>query len=153
MTKAKSACLRSQENLCRDLLVSGLVSCFADAVKWTMYCFLQAFHSPRASSDSNKHPVPLRNVCVGTLGWWVLGYAFAYGGGINRFIGTTNFLGEGFYTKDASGNILAPGCANNACQSTALAWFFQWLDINLGLCLISSTVSTLWGLLKSTRTI
>ena len=62
----------------------------------------------------------------------MLGYAFAYGGGINRFIGTTNFLGEGFYTKDASGNILAPGCANNACQSTALAWFFQWLGTDLG---------------------
>ena len=70
----------------------------------------------------------------------MLGYAFAYGGGINRFIGTTNFLGEGFYTKDASGNILAPGCANNACQSTALAWFFQWLGTDVGWLLISLIV-------------
>ncbi|CAE7209121.1 amtB [Symbiodinium microadriaticum] len=95
----------------------------------------------RSKNASNVLMKNLVNVCVGTLGWWVLGYAFAYGGGINRFIGTTNFLGEGFYTKDASGNILAPGCANNACQSTALAWFFQWAFCTAGATIVSGAVA------------
>ncbi|CAE7824004.1 amt-1, partial [Symbiodinium sp. CCMP2456] len=54
-----------------------------------------------------------------TLGCWILGYAFAYGGGINRFLGTSNFLGEGFYTRDASGNILDPGPGWAFCTAGA----------------------------------
>ena len=81
----------------------------------------------RSKNASNVLMKNLVNVCVGTLGWWILGWAFAYGAGINRFIGTTGFLGEGFYTKDAAGTIIPLSCANNACQSTMLSWFFQWL--------------------------
>ena len=88
--------------------------------------------SCRSKNASNVLMKNLVNVCVGTIGWWVLGYAFALGSGINRFVGTTGFLGEGFYTKDASGNIVPLSCAGNACQSTMLMWFFQWAFCTAG---------------------
>lgn len=42
-------------------------------------------------------------VCVGTLGWWFLGWGFAYGtqDGTKLF-GSTGWAGDGFYTKDAT---------------------------------------------------
>ena len=88
--------------------------------------------SCRSKNASNVLMKNLVNVCVGTLGWWVLGWGFAYGGGINRFIGTTGFLGEGFTTKDTSGNFMPVDCADYACQSTMLSWFFQWAFCTAG---------------------
>eukprot|EP00435_Cladocopium_sp_Y103_P033540 s3780_g8.t1 len=43
----------------------------------------------------------LVNVCCGTLGWWSIGWALAYGAqNGNGFIGTDGFFGFGFYTRD-----------------------------------------------------
>ena len=65
-------------------------------------------------------------VSVGTLGWWMFGWALAYGSQVGSFIGTDGFFGLGFYTKDASGNIVPVECDDGNCQSTMLSWFFQW---------------------------
>ena len=63
---------------------------------------------------------------VGTLGWWIFGWGFAYGSQAGSFIGTDGFFGLGFYNKDASGNIVPVECEDGNCQSTMLSWFFQW---------------------------
>ena len=59
----------------------------------------------RAKNASNVLMKNLVNVCVGTIGWWVLGWGLAYGSkqGTELF-GGSGFLGEGFYTRDASGH-------------------------------------------------
>ena len=68
----------------------------------------------------------LTNVSVGTLGWWIFGWAFAYGSHTGSFIGTNGFFGLGFYNNDSSGNIAAVECEDENCQSTMLSWFLQW---------------------------
>ena len=75
-------------------------------------------------------------VCVGTLGWWVFGWAFAYGSQgtpANGFIGTDGFFGIGFYTVDATTGVISPlaSCDADGCQSTMLSWFFQRLGSGL----------------------
>ena len=85
----------------------------------------------RAKNASNVLMKNLVNVCCGTLGWWSLGWAFAYGGAAeNGFIGTTGFFGTGFYTQDSTTGIITPvTCdeSSDGCQSTMLSWFFQWV--------------------------
>ncbi|CAJ1443112.1 unnamed protein product, partial [Effrenium voratum] len=79
--------------------------------------------SCRAKNASNVLMKNLVNVCVGTLGWWLTGWAFAYGtqSGTALF-GSSGFVGEGFYTKDASGKITPVTCTSEGCQSTMLSW-------------------------------
>ena len=72
------------------------------------------------------HGTTTTQVSVGTLGWWMFGWALAYGSQVGSFIGTDGFFGLGFYTKDASGNIVPVECDGGNCQSTMLSWFFQW---------------------------
>ena len=86
----------------------------------------------RAKNASNVLMKNLVNVCCGTLGWWSLGWAFAYGGGeagTNGFISTSGFFGLGFYTQDATTGVITPvaTCDSSGCQSTMLSWFFQWV--------------------------
>ena len=83
----------------------------------------------RAKNASNVLMKNLVNVCCGTLGWWSLGWAFAYGEQHgNGFIGTDGFFGTGFYTRDASTGVITPvECNSDGCQSTMLSWFFQCL--------------------------
>ena len=74
----------------------------------------------RAKNASNVLMKNLVNVCVGTIGWWVLGWGLAYGSkqGTELFSGS-GFLGEGFYTRDASGAHLALRCFSSA-------YVFKW---------------------------
>ena len=83
----------------------------------------------RAKNASNVLMKNLVNVCCGTLGWWSLGWAFAYGSqNGNGFIGTDGFFGSNFYTRDASTGVITPvECTSDGCQSTMLSWFFQRL--------------------------
>ena len=87
----------------------------------------------RAKNASNVLMKNLVNVCVGTLGWWSLGWAFAYGAEAqtNGFIGASGFFGIGFYTQDeTTGNITPVQCTADGCQSTMLSWFFQWVPLS-----------------------
>eukprot|EP00490_Sorites_sp_Unknown_P000494 CAMPEP_0114664548 /NCGR_PEP_ID=MMETSP0191-20121206/29017_1 /TAXON_ID=126664 /ORGANISM="Sorites sp." /LENGTH=527 /DNA_ID=CAMNT_0001906999 /DNA_START=42 /DNA_END=1625 /DNA_ORIENTATION=+ len=96
----------------------------------------------RAKNASNVLMKNLVNVCAGTLGWWSLGWAFAYGAqNGNGFIGTDGFFGSGFYTRDASGVITPVECTADGCQSTMLSWFFQWAFCTAGATIVSGAVA------------
>jgi len=81
----------------------------------------------------------LLNCCVSTIGWWLTGWAFAYGGvPENGFIGRTEFFsisteasreitGTNFLEIGADGTISA--------GDNQLNWFFQW-----AFCMTSATI-------------
>jgi len=77
----------------------------------------------RAKNASNVLMKNLVNVCCGTLGWWSLGWAFAYGAqNDNGFIGTDGFFGSNFYTQDKTTGVITPvECTSDGCQSTMLS--------------------------------
>eukprot|EP00439_Symbiodinium_sp_Y106_P049846 s3707_g6.t1 len=88
----------------------------------------------RAKNASN---VLMKNlVSVGTLGWWIFGWAFAYGSQAGSFIGTDGFFGIGFYNKDASGNIVPVECEDGNCQLTSVIWC-----LNVGATIVSGCVA------------
>ncbi|CAJ1393444.1 unnamed protein product [Effrenium voratum] len=97
----------------------------------------------RAKNASNVLMKNLVNVCVGTLGWWSLGWAFAYGAqNGNGFIGTTGFFGWDFYSQDATTGVITPvTCNGEGCQSTMLSWFFQWAFCTAGATIVSGAVA------------
>lgn len=104
--------------------------------------------SCRAKNASNVLMKNLVNVCVGTLGWWAFGWAFAYGAeanvtGGNGFIGASGFFGWDFYTRDGSTGAITPvaSCENGSCQSTMLSWFFQWAFCTAGATIVSGGVA------------
>jgi len=102
--------------------------------------------SCRVKNASNVLMKNLVNVCIGTLGWWVFGWAFAYGSQgtpANGFIGTDGFFGIGFYTVDATTGVILPlaSCDADGCQSTMLSWFFQWAFCTAGATIVSGGVA------------
>ncbi|CAJ1399571.1 unnamed protein product, partial [Effrenium voratum] len=99
--------------------------------------------SCRAKNASNVLMKNLVNVCVGTIGWWVMGWALAYGDGNGTdLFGTTGFFGNGFYTKDATTGVITPvSCTSDGCQSTMLSWFFQWAFCTAGATIVSGGVA------------
>jgi len=98
----------------------------------------------RAKNASNVLMKNLVNVCVGTLGWWFLGWGFAYGtqDGTKLF-GSTGWAGDGFYTKDATTGNITPvaSCDADGCQSVMLSWFFQWAFCTAGATIVSGAVA------------
>mmetsp|Transcript_108315 Transcript_108315/g.151236 ORF Transcript_108315/g.151236 Transcript_108315/m.151236 type:complete len:526 (+) Transcript_108315:65-1642(+) len=100
--------------------------------------------SCRAKNASNVLMKNLVNVCVGTIGWWVFGWAFAYGTqDPNGFFGTDGFAGIGFYSKDATTGVITPlaSCDASGCQSVMLSWFFQWAFCTAGATIVSGAVA------------
>lgn len=103
----------------------------------------------RAKNASNVLMKNLVNVCVGTIGWWIFGFAFAYGEGIveteagkddgNEFIGHSGFVGSGF-TKDVSDGAIT-ALPDGATQSKQLAWFFQWAFCTAAATIVSGGVA------------
>mmetsp|Transcript_11349 Transcript_11349/g.19171 ORF Transcript_11349/g.19171 Transcript_11349/m.19171 type:complete len:534 (-) Transcript_11349:357-1958(-) len=97
----------------------------------------------RAKNASNVLMKNLVNVCCGTLGWWSLGWAFAYGAQHdNGFIGRDGFFGSNFYTQDKTTGVIIPvECTSDGCQSTMLSWFFQWAFCTAGATIVSGAVA------------
>eukprot|EP00913_Durusdinium_trenchii_P019603 g18428.t1 len=77
----------------------------------------------RAKNASNVLMKNLVNVCVGTLGWWLLGWAF-----VARM-------------EPSAGNITPVSCGSDGCQSTMLSWFFQWAFCTAGATIVSGAVA------------
>lgn len=98
--------------------------------------------SCRAKNAQNVLMKNLINVCVGTLGWWIFGFAFAYGEGIvdtddekgNKFIGHSHFASSGFF--ESKDGIQMPSGAN-----VPLAWFFQWAFCTAAATIVSGGVA------------
>eukprot|EP00440_Ansanella_granifera_P062424 gb/GFBE01067682.1/.p1 GENE.gb/GFBE01067682.1/~~gb/GFBE01067682.1/.p1 ORF type:complete len:548 (+),score=146.74 gb/GFBE01067682.1/:1-1644(+) len=100
----------------------------------------------RSKNAQNVLMKNLVNVCVGTLGWWIFGWAFAYGGPyddddalVNGFIGSSGFAGTGFYTYLPDGGIKP--LADGKEQSVMLSWFFQWAFCTCGATIVSGGVA------------
>jgi len=75
------------------------------------------------------------NVCAGTLGWWLFGWAFAYGGEAadNDFIGHSQFIGGEFLQDDPAGGFKPTGAPLN--------WFFQWAFCTAAATIVSGSVA------------
>jgi Amt family ammonium transporter len=95
----------------------------------------------RAKNASNVLMKNLVNVCIGTLGWWGIGYGFAYGmgddvpdedAGGNGFIGLNGFFAHDYLVQTPTGN---------APTGTPLAWFFQWAFCTVAATIVSGAVA------------
>jgi len=82
----------------------------------------------------------LTDVCVGTLGWWVCGWTFAYSGPYdengfkpNGFMGYESWLGSGFLVYRADGQIEP--------TTNMLNWFFQWAFCSAAATIVSGGVA------------
>lgn len=96
--------------------------------------------SCRAKNVQNILLKNLTDVCVGTIGWWASGWAFAYGGPMtsdglleNGFVGSQQFFGVGFVTYKADGQ-LEP-------TTGPLNWFFQWAFCSAAATIVSGGVA------------
>jgi len=103
-----------------------------------------------ACRAKNVQSILLKNimdVCVGTLGWWIFGWSFAYGGPDedgdgyldNGFIGDSGYFGMGFGETDASGTQSA-GLSGSA-TTKQLNWFFQWAFCGAAATIVSGGVA------------
>ena len=73
------------------------------------------------------------DLCVSTIAWWLLGYAFAFGESKGRFIGTTFFAADGITTGDEFNN-----------------WMFQWAFAGTAATIVSGCIlerAKVWGYL------
>jgi len=96
--------------------------------------------SCRAKNVQNIMLKNLTDVCVGTLGWWATGWAFAYGGPMtsdglleNGFMGHEQFFGTGFVTFKEDGQFEP--------TTAPLNWFFQWAFCSAAATIVSGGVA------------
>eukprot|EP00933_Yihiella_yeosuensis_P040657 TRINITY_DN349_c0_g2_i2.p1 TRINITY_DN349_c0_g2~~TRINITY_DN349_c0_g2_i2.p1 ORF type:complete len:563 (+),score=142.18 TRINITY_DN349_c0_g2_i2:93-1781(+) len=94
----------------------------------------------RAKNVQNILLKNLTDVAVGTLGWWLCGWSFAYSGPYkddgyrtNKFMGYEEFLGHHFLTTDDDGNQIP--------TDKMLAWFFQWAFCSAAATIVSGGVA------------
>jgi len=132
-----SRCLKNQESMAdkitklqeADLGLGGALDsawlCLCGALVMFMHAGFAMLETGccRAKNASNVLMKNLVNVCCGTLGWWSIGWALAYGEqNGNGFIGTDGFFGFGFYTRDKASGVITPvECTADGCQSTMLS--------------------------------
>eukprot|EP00933_Yihiella_yeosuensis_P013983 TRINITY_DN12715_c0_g2_i1.p1 TRINITY_DN12715_c0_g2~~TRINITY_DN12715_c0_g2_i1.p1 ORF type:complete len:573 (+),score=121.59 TRINITY_DN12715_c0_g2_i1:83-1720(+) len=94
----------------------------------------------RAKNVQNILLKNLTDVAVGTLGWWMCGWAFAYSGPYkddgfrsNGFMGFEQWFGHHFLTVDEDGN--------QKPTDTMLSWFFQWAFCSAAATIVSGGVA------------
>mmetsp|Transcript_34142 Transcript_34142/g.105035 ORF Transcript_34142/g.105035 Transcript_34142/m.105035 type:complete len:543 (-) Transcript_34142:61-1689(-) len=82
----------------------------------------------------------LTDVAVGTLGWWIFGWSFAYSGpytddGLlkNKFAGKDSFAGHHFATEMSDGQ--------QEPTTNELNWFFQWAFASAAATIVSGGVA------------
>jgi Amt family ammonium transporter len=96
----------------------------------------------RAKNASNVLMKNLINVCVGTLGWWLLGYGFAYGELSGKFIGSSGFANNGFLVSGKDETLSGlPAKSSDGVQSPMLSWFFQWAFCTAAATIVSGGVA------------
>eukprot|EP00933_Yihiella_yeosuensis_P040653 TRINITY_DN349_c0_g1_i1.p1 TRINITY_DN349_c0_g1~~TRINITY_DN349_c0_g1_i1.p1 ORF type:complete len:529 (+),score=119.48 TRINITY_DN349_c0_g1_i1:68-1654(+) len=99
----------------------------------------------RAKNVQNILLKNLTDVAVGTMGWWMCGWAFAYSGPTrdvdgttykdNKFMGFEQWFGHHFLKVDDDGNQI-PQDGN--CM---LNWFFQWAFCGAAATIVSGGVA------------
>eukprot|EP00437_Effrenium_voratum_P011268 CAMPEP_0181425086 /NCGR_PEP_ID=MMETSP1110-20121109/14977_1 /TAXON_ID=174948 /ORGANISM="Symbiodinium sp., Strain CCMP421" /LENGTH=547 /DNA_ID=CAMNT_0023548261 /DNA_START=56 /DNA_END=1699 /DNA_ORIENTATION=+ len=94
----------------------------------------------RAKNVQNILLKNLTDVCIGTIGWWISGWAFSYGGPMNDdgfldngFIGTEQFFGIGFVNYAGDGKFEP--------TTGMLNWFFQWAFCSAASTIVSGGVA------------
>jgi len=119
------------------LIICGAMVMFMQA-GFAMLCA----GSCRAKNVQNILLKNVTDVCVGTLCWWAIGWALAYGPGIvdtedgiqgNKFAGNSEFFGMGFNTDNSDGSITP--------SSRPLNWFFQWAFCSAAATIVSGAVA------------
>jgi len=71
----------------------------------------------------------LINCCIGTIGWYAIGWGLAYGDvPENGFAGRAQFFNNGFIDQDETTGVIVASDLN-------LNWFFQW-----AFCMTSATI-------------
>jgi Amt family ammonium transporter len=98
--------------------------------------------SCRARNVQNILMKNMCDVCVGTISWWAVGWALAYGFSDDNesgFTGNTQFFADGFLSYDDSMGRWTQGdsCSNN-CE---LNWFFQWAFCSAAATIVSGGVA------------
>jgi Amt family ammonium transporter len=96
----------------------------------------------RAKNVQNILLKNVTDVCMGTICWWAIGWALAYGPGVvdsddgtkgNKFAGNSEFFGIGFNTDNADGSITP--------SSKPLNWYFQWAFCSAAATIVSGAVA------------
>mmetsp|Transcript_29608 Transcript_29608/g.64378 ORF Transcript_29608/g.64378 Transcript_29608/m.64378 type:complete len:524 (+) Transcript_29608:63-1634(+) len=83
----------------------------------------------------NVQSVLLKNitdVVVGTIGWYTIGFMFAYGD-VDKYAGNQNAFGVGFASAD-------PITGNQTPQGYGAHWFFQWAFCGAAATIVSGGV-------------
>jgi len=95
--------------------------------------------SSRAKNAQSVLFKNMLNVTVGSVAWYLTGFAFAYGELSNKFVGGVGgdgFAAKGFLQTDSDGNM-----AIAKEQSKMLAWFFQWAFCTAAATIVSGAVA------------
>lgn len=117
-----------------------LCCCFIASLMHAGFAMLET-GSCRARNASNLLLKNVMNMCVGTLGWWLFGWAFAFGDLRGGFLGTTGFAGSDFLLFMDHGLSARQSCADDSCVSRLVQCFFQWIFCTTCVTIVSGGVA------------